>query len=98
MTRKVKTTDAPKAAPAAEAPREKAAPAPAAPAEAAPKERKPDFFWAGQPVYQCRLCRDQYERVSNLAAVLDHEATQHPKNARVSQVLGPGGQPLIVVD
>lgn len=71
---------------------------PADPAPAAPAERGPDFIWAGQPVYRCRLCRDQYERVDNLAAVLDHEVTQHPTNARVSHVLGPGGQPLIVVD
>jgi hypothetical protein len=98
MKRKDKTTDATtETATAAEAPREKATRAKAAPAEA-PKERQPDFIWSGLPVYRCRLCRDQYERVSNLAAVLDHEATQHPTNARVSNVLGPGGQPLIVVD
>jgi hypothetical protein len=98
VKRKDKTIDAPETAPAAEAPREKVTRAAAPPSEAAPKERQPDFVWSGQPVYRCRLCGDQYERVSNLAAVLDHEATQHPTNARVSQVLGPGGKPLIVVD
>lgn len=98
MTRKAKTTDAEETTVAAEAPREKATRAKAVPAEEAPKERPPDFFWAGQPVWRCRLCGDQYERVSNLAAVEDHERTQHPTNARVSQVLGPGGKPLIVVD
>lgn len=98
MKRKDKTIDATETAPAAEAPREKAPRATKTIAEETPKERQPDFFWSGLPVYQCRLCGDQYERVSNLAAVEDHERTQHPTNARVSQVLGPGGKPLIVVD
>lgn len=102
MTRKSRAKDVTEetaVAAEAPAPRErKAARAEAAAAEAPPSERQPDFFWAGLPVYRCRLCGDRYERVSNLAAVLDHEATQHPTNARVSQVLGPGGQPLIVVD
>ena len=98
MKRKDKTVDVAETAPVAEAPREKTTRAAEATAEAAPKEREPDFIWSGQPVYRCRLCGDQYERVANLAAVLDHEATQHPTNARVSQVLGPGGKPLIVVD
>lgn len=89
----------PEPAPAKEPPTPaRARKATAPPAEPGPEQRKPDFFWSGLPVFRCRLCRDQYERVNNLAAVLDHEATQHPTNARVSSVLGPGGQPLIVVD
>ena len=68
----------------------------AAPTEPAP--RGPSFMWSGQPVYQCRLCGDQYERVNNLPAVLEHERSQHPTNARQSHVLGPDGRPLIVVD
>jgi hypothetical protein len=83
---------------AAEAPREKATRAAKAAAEEAPKQRQPDFLWSGLPVFRCRLCGDQYERVNDLASVEDHERTQHPTNARVSQVLGPGGKPLIVVD
>jgi hypothetical protein len=59
-------------------------------------ERQPDFIWGGQPVYECRFCRDRYQRIGDLASVVDHERTQHPTNLRVSEVLGPDGRPLIV--
>lgn len=66
-------------------------------AEATPPVRQPDFMWSGLPVYRCGMCGDQYERVSNLQAVIEHEKTQHPTNARTTGVLGPDGRPLIVV-
>jgi len=65
--------------------------------EAPPPARQPDFMWSGLPVYRCGMCGDQYERVSNLQAVIEHEKTQHPTNARTTGVLGPDGRPLIVV-
>lgn len=97
-THKAKTTTKAAAAPKDEPVLAPAPPPPPPVTPPPPGPRQPDLVWAGQPVYRCRLCGEQYERVANLAAVLDHERTQHPTNARVSQVLGPGGQPLIVVD
>jgi hypothetical protein len=97
VTRKARTKHADDAAPAApaEAPREKKK----RPAEAAPEptERQPDFIWSGQPVYECHLgCRDRFQRIGDLPAVLEHEKTAHPTNLRVTEVLGPDGRPLIV--
>lgn len=103
MKRKTRTKDAATDAPAvaaAEAPRRSKAPgaAPAPPADAAPKERQPDFIWGGQPVFECHLgCGDRFQRIGDLAAVVDHEKTAHPTNLRVSeQLLGEDGRPLIV--
>lgn len=56
-------------------------------------ERKPDFLWAGRPVYRCRVCR-RYERIENLAAVLEHESSHFAK--RESSIVGADGKPLIV--
>jgi len=59
--------------------------------------RVPDFLWNGRPVYRCRLC--PYERVENLAAVLQHEGEHHqPPATRTSSILGLDGAPLKVTD
>lgn len=60
--------------------------------------RRPDFYWAGRPVYRCRECGKRYERVENLAAVLEHETRDHGVPARVSPILGPSGEQLVVVE
>jgi hypothetical protein len=66
-------------------------------AQASDAERAPDFLWSGRPVYRCRLC--PYERVENLAAVLQHEGEHHqPPAARTSSILGQDGAPLKVTD
>jgi len=57
-------------------------------------ERRADFEWNGRPVYRCRRCN--YERVENLAAVLEHEATIHQLMVRASQIIGADGAPLLV--
>ncbi len=59
-------------------------------------ERAPDFLWSGRPVYRCRVCGDRYERVENLAAVLEHEAEQHGSAIQPSRILGVDGKPLLV--
>lgn len=60
--------------------------------------RKPDFHWGGRPVYRCRKC--PYERVENLAAVLQHEAAAHPivVVTRESRILDQGGEPVLVAE
>lgn len=60
-------------------------------------ERAPDFYWSGQPVYRCRTCGDHYERVGNLAAVLNHEAQFHAPTVCESPIVGPRGETLMVV-
>ena len=63
--------------------------------------REPDFLWGGRPVFRCRVCGSGYERVENLAAVLEHERAAHPEPApvvRQSPILGPDGEPLVVVE
>lgn len=61
-------------------------------------ERLPDFQWSGRPVFRCSLgCGDRFERVDDVAAVLEHEATMHPTNInRESLILGPDGRPAQV--
>lgn len=59
-------------------------------------EREPDYVWAGEPVFQCRTCKDRFERVGNLAEVLQHEAAAHT-TTRVSPILGPNGEQIVVV-
>lgn len=62
-------------------------------------ERAPAFFWSGRPVYRCRVCGDGFERIENLAAVLQHEADVHampPPVVRESPILGPRGETLMV--
>lgn len=64
-------------------------------------EREPAFHWNGRPVYRCAVCGDRYERVGNLAAVLEHEAKEHAPRApilRASRILGADGEPLMVTD
>lgn len=61
-------------------------------------ERAPDFHWNGQPVYRCQTCGDHYERVANLAAVLNHEAQFHGPTVRASLILGSGGETLMVAE
>ena len=59
------------------------------------EDREPDFLWGGKPVYRCRLC--PYERMENLAAVLEHEAG-HQRTVRESKILGSDGEPLSVME
>ena len=56
--------------------------------------RTPDFFWGGMPVYRCRYCA--FERIDKLASVLHHEAEAHPPVTRVSPIVGPDGQQIVV--
>ena len=61
--------------------------------------RAPHHMYYGRPVYRCRVCAQRYERVDNLTAVLEHEATAHPEPpvlVRESPVLGPDGKPVLV--
>jgi len=59
-----------------------------------PDERQADFLWNGRPVYRCRFC--PYERVENLATVVEHEAVVHQVVMRASQIVGADGVPLLV--
>lgn len=75
-----------------------AQPSPAAPDVPA---RQPDFVWSGQPVYRCHQgCGDRFERINDVAEVLEHERTMHPTNTndRPSLILGADGRPLKVSD
>lgn len=96
MTRKAKAKGADQAPTAAAETAVEAPAAAEAQASPPPGERQPDFIWGGQPVFQCRFCGERYQRINDLAAVLNHEKTDHPTNSRVSEVLGPDGRPLIV--
>ncbi len=64
--------------------------------------REPHHWYYGRPVYRCRVCAQRYERVDNLAAVLQHEAEAHPEPSpppvlvRESPILGPDGNPVLV--
>jgi hypothetical protein len=58
--------------------------------------REPDFHWGGRPVFVCPHC--PYERVENLDAVLRHEAEAHRPVIRESQLVGPGGEPLLMAE
>ena len=60
------------------------------------ENREPDYLWMGKPVYRCRRCT-RYERVGNLAAVLEHE-TSHAPEARESAIVGPNGESLVIVE
>ena len=61
-------------------------------------EREPDFRWNGRPVYQCRICGAHYQRIENLASVLQHEREAHGPELRLSPILGTDGEPLLVGD
>ena len=60
------------------------------------REREPDLLWSGRPVYRCQICGPRYERVENLASVLDHEREAHGLTIRPSRILGTDGEPLLV--
>ena len=66
------------------------------PVEVKAEDRGPDYLWMGKPVYRCRRCT-RYERVGNLAAVLEHE-TSHAPEARESAIVGPNGESLVIVE
>lgn len=57
-------------------------------------ERKPDFLWSGRPVFRCKHEGCTYERLENLADVLEHEKGHQPP-ARESRILGADGEPLL---
>lgn len=58
---------------------------------------KPVFYWAGKPVYQCQVCGRRFQRVNNAAAVLEHERDAHSVS-RVSPILGPNGETVVVTE
>jgi hypothetical protein len=57
-------------------------------------ERAPDFYWDGRAVYRCGKC--PYERVENLAAILEHEADVHGIVVRETTIIGLDDKPLLV--
>jgi hypothetical protein len=71
----------------------------AAPPAATAGDREPDYTWSGRPVFKCRALQGcQYQRVENLASVLEHERVHAPAPApeRESLIVGTNGRPLKV--
>jgi hypothetical protein len=71
--------------------------------------RAPHHQYFGRPVFRCRWCKQRYERVDNLQAVLEHEQLVHgtaaeeeddpaPRVRESALILGPDGNPALVAD